>query len=162
MRIRFKGSADLNNYGLAVNKKRDGKEAFLDLTVGVEEESASEEFGERFRRTFFSSMRSDQNGVDWGIDSSKPNKKKFTCERHLVNVNGHEIKVRPKLLSVVPVEEAPRVLANIRIPIPHDKWQFIKALHENMEAVAEISIEPENADVEEHVAKQQELGMPGA
>jgi len=160
MRIQFTGSADLNNYGLAVNKKRDGKEAFLDLTVGVDQDKAKDEFGETFLKSFFSSMDTDQEGVSWGLETMKPKKKKFICERHVITINGHEIRVHPKLTGVTPVEETPRVLASIRVPVPSDKWKFIKALHENMEAVAEIHIEPENGDVEEEIAKQQEMGLP--
>lgn len=158
MRINYKGSADLNKYELAVNNSRDGKTAVLHFTVGVDQEDAEKQFGERFK-AFFSPMEENQEGVVWPIGKMKPNKKKFTCEKHAILINEHRIEVHPELTSVEPVEETPRVWANIKIPIDVKEQKFVKRLHENMEATADVEIFPLNEDLEETIDKQQNLRL---
>lgn len=132
MRISAKTKANVLEVNVKGNKNLDGKEAYVDFAVAIEQRFAYD-FGEDFETIAFSTMR--QRAVDNDgsikfvhlLDSIKPGKR-ATYEPHAVNVDCSEFFSTPEILKITPVDGSDCVIARIRVPIESSQKHLIQDL----------------------------------
>jgi len=136
--MKWKGtfSADVIGFRIKRNGAHDGKDAELDLEIGVKEDGAESKFGEDFVALAFATKRvikaypSDKEAVDaigFLADKIRPGHR-VVFERHNVEVDGHDIIGQPELLSIETVDGEARVIARVRLQVDVSKKSAVNAL----------------------------------
>lgn len=122
MKIQGKMSADVVGITIKRNKSHDGKEAHLDLEVGIDAETCAETWGDDLRTLAFSGMRieSDEDGEDGYrhlMDTIKPGSR-VVYEHHEVKIHGAgKIRCQPQLLRISTIDGKPSGVVRLRLDI---------------------------------------------
>ena len=141
MNIRITGSmtAAVRKLEIKANKSNDGREAAVDLEIGVDHEDSPKSWGENFTELAFSSMRKRTVGVgdqakeviEHLQDKITPSDK-CTCELHRLAIGDEVLELQPELVSITTVDGVARVVAKLRLPIPIGKTALIDAFGEKV------------------------------
>jgi len=152
MKIILKTAADIVGFQIKRNKTHDGREASVDLDIGVKREDASK-FGEEFEALAFATMRVMENDKDGGnsfsflVDSIKPGHR-VVYEQHRIKIAGQNISEQPELLGIRTVDGEARVVVRVRIPIGVDKAALISELATKVGQTIKVEFEPQQAGFE--------------
>lgn len=147
MKCKGKFNADVVNFHVKTNKANDGREASVDIEIGLKQEEAKKKFGDDFESLAFSTMRV-MEGEDGGdtfrflVDSVKPGSA-VVFERHRVAVDDEEIECQPELLSIKPVEGEAKVVAKIRLSVDVGKKALLNKLCGSVGQVVKIAFNPQ-------------------
>lgn len=130
----MKCRADVIKFELKRNNSNDGTTAAVDIGIGVDRKQAEQQFGKALEVLAFSTMqkiapgsgkppkkgeKATGPGAEQTIylqDLIKPNKR-VKPEKHVIDIEGHQIEVTPELFGVRPIEGAERAVVILRIPI---------------------------------------------
>jgi hypothetical protein len=152
MKLKLKTPADIVGFNIKRNKSHDGREAVVDLEIGVKQDDASK-WGEEFKALAFATMRVMENEKDGGnsvaflVDSIKPGHR-VVFERHTVNIAGQKINEQPEMMSIRTVDGEARVVARIRLPIAVEKAALIGELVTKVGQTVRVEFEPEQVQFE--------------
>lgn len=152
MKLKFKTPADLVAFAIKRNKAHDGREATVDLDIGVKQEDAGK-WGDDFESLAFATMRVMEDEKDGGnsvaflVDSIKPGHR-VVFERHTVNIAGQKINEQPELLSIRTVDGEARVVARVRLPISVDKQILLNELVSKVGQTIKVEFEPAQGQFE--------------
>jgi len=149
MKIQGKFPADVVGFCIKRNQAHDGREAFVDIEVGVERQEAAARFGEEFETLAFATLfvREDEDGSKsetFLVDTIKPNKR-VVFERHVIELEKKRIETQPELLSISTVDGYPKVVAKIRLPIDVSKADLINDLVQKVGKTISTEFNPEQA-----------------
>lgn len=151
MIIRAKVSGDLADLHIKRNRKHDGKEATIDLEIGIRQQEAAN-WGVDFNDLAFSSMcERTQDGVTTLVhlqDTIKPNTQ-VVYERHVILIDGQKVKEQPKLLSMKTVEGEAKVIATVRVPVSVTQKKLLASLMDKVNSMVSLEFEPEQEQVPE-------------
>lgn len=136
--MNWKGTfnADVVGFRIKRNAAHDGKEAELDIEIGVKEDDAEKKFGEDFAKLAFATKRvieadpadpESTDAIGYLVDKIKPGRR-YVLEQHLIQIGEHDITCQPELLSIEPVDGEARVVAKVRIPVDVSKKSVINSL----------------------------------
>ena len=141
MQIKGTLTGDITKKNVVANKTRDGKTLQAEVDIALTENQATKAVGPVFAKDAFASLRdvvtSQYNGdaterlFAWG--EMKPTRK-IVCQQHRVTFTGdvfkdNKIELQPKLLKVLTVENAEKIILRIRLSIPTDR----RRLSQNIE-----------------------------
>jgi hypothetical protein len=152
MKLKLKTPADIVGFTIRRNKSHDGREAAVDLEIGVKQDDASK-WGEDFKALAFATMRVMEHEKDGGnsvaflVDSIKPGHR-VVFERHTVNIAGQKINEQPELLSIRTVDGEARVVARIRLPVAAEKAALISELVTKVSQTVRVEFEPQQGQFE--------------
>lgn len=152
MRIQAKCSADIVGFSIKRNQTHDGKEGFVDIEVGVDRQDASDQFGHDFDALAFATMMmvNDNEGAGEKIvflqDTIKPGSR-VMFDRHIIEIDGHEIRDIPVLTGIKTIDGAERVIAKIRIPVEVTKKGLVSALTQSVGKVVTAEFNPEQLTI---------------
>jgi hypothetical protein len=145
MRIKTKTSADVVGLNIKRNQKHDGKEAHLDIEVGVKQENAKK-FGADFGDLAFSSMRERTEESETKIvhlqDNIKPGSR-VVYERHEILIDDNKLNEQPELLSIRTVDGEARVIAKYRVPVATTQKGLLTKLMGKVGGVVTVEFNPE-------------------
>lgn len=146
MRIEAKTSADIVAINVKRNNSHDGKEAFVDLEIGIKEGEAPN-FGKDFADLAFSGMREEvtEEGaakITHLQDSIKPGSR-VVYERHVIVLDGNKLKEQPELLNLKTVDGDAKVVAKVRVPVATTQTDLITSLMGKVGNVVAIEFNPE-------------------
>ena len=122
MELSGKMTADVVSVGIRRNQSQDGKTAYVDLEVGVDQDGAEKRFGPEFAKLAFSTLevREDATGAkgfNFLQDKIKPNDR-LVLGRHRIEIADEVWNEQPELRGITTCDGSPRVIADIRIPLP--------------------------------------------
>lgn len=133
---------------MKANKSHDGREAWVDLEIGVKQEEAEKKFGEAFAILAFSTMRvqeaqgeDETDGIVFLQDAIKPGRV-MVAELHNVDIEGNQCTVQPELLRIRTVKGEARVVAMIRVPIDVSKASLINAMTKQVGKSVRVEFDP--------------------
>lgn len=120
--IKGKMSADVTAIGVKRNQAQDGRTAYCDLEIMVTQEDAESRFGPEFAKLAFSTLevREDPTGAkcfSFLQDTIKPNDR-LVLSRHRIEIADAVLGEQPELRAIKTCDGSPRVVAEIRIPVP--------------------------------------------
>lgn len=133
MKLKGTFSVDIRRFEIKSDSSNTGKEALVDIEIGLKQEEAEKKIGEDFVALAFSTMRVQENdegedGYHHLVDSIKPGRN-CILEQHRITIDDQpEFVAQPELLRIKPVDGEPKVTALIRIPIDVSKAAVINAL----------------------------------
>jgi len=124
MKLKGKTKVRIKGYSKSETpkKKGDGLTASVAVQVVVTEAKAKSMFGDRFARFAFSDTYVDVEGEDGSetvvhaFASKKPSGD-FKPEKHEVELDDVSVVVKPKITGVYPVEDAPKVMVAMTLPV---------------------------------------------
>jgi len=148
VKIQAKTSCDITAFLVKRNKSHDGKEGHVDIEIGVKQKDAADQFGADFEALAFATMQT-VTGIEDGEkkivflqDTIKPGRR-VMFERHVIQLDGEEIKEQPELLSIKTVDGDAKVIAAIRIPIETARKKLVSSLTQKVGEVVGVEFNPE-------------------
>jgi hypothetical protein len=167
MKLSSKFTGDIVGVTIKRNKSQDGRDAFVDFDIGIDQAVAKEKWGDDFASLAFSTMRviapdpdgddeEEGNHIGFLVDSVKPNKK-FVFERHQVELEEERFECQPELLVIHMVDGAARVNARLRLPIDVGQTKLLSRLCEKVGKTVNVTFNPKQAGFEFAKAKPEAL-----
>ncbi len=160
MNIETKTSADVVALTIKSNTQNDGKEAYVDVEIGVDQPEATAKFGEEFEGLAFSSMRLHDTGEETKVihlqDTIKPGKR-VVLEKHVIDFNGTVVKALPQLLSIRTIDGADRVVAKVRVPLDVGT-KLVTELTELVGKMVDMEFSPQQQVLDLDAARPQAVG----
>lgn len=148
MDIKGKMKADIVGFAIKRNKAHDGREAIVDIDIGVSQEHAASRFGDEFSLLAFGTMRvfpaqtdDDEDTVGFYQDVIKPNHR-LVCAKHEIDLDGHRLTEQPKLIGIRTTEGKPYVIARLRIPVDVTN-ELITKLAQSVGKTVDVEFEPQ-------------------
>lgn len=147
MNINGKAKADLVKIQIKSNESNDGKEAFVDLEIGVDRAAGERIFGESFVKLAFGGFveERDEDETPRTVclhSKIKPRKKSFVCSMHKIEIGGYSVTAQPELLSVEPIDGSEQVVAVVRITLGVDALAAASKLVQSVGEVVSVSFDP--------------------
>lgn len=163
MHISAKVQGDLADLHIKRNQKHDGKEATVDIEIGIKQDE-SDNWGEDFHDLAFASMceRVSDDGAATLVhlqDTIKPNKR-VVYERHKMTIDGSVVRAQPELLALKTVEGEAKVVAKFRVPISTNAKELLGKLMDKVNTVIKVEFEVEQPDLGMPAETQGSLNLP--
>jgi hypothetical protein len=154
MKISGKFHADIVGFTIKRNQAHDGREGFITLEMGIEQEEAEKKLGADFESLAFSTMRiveaqteDDTDQIAYMQDTIKPGKR-WVFERHLIDIDGKfKLDDQPEMLSIRPVDGSRKVIVRIRIGVDMRKASFVTFFGQHVGETAKIEFNPQQGEL---------------
>lgn len=153
MKISGKHNADLVGFSIKRNKSHDGREAFIDLDIGVTEDEAASKFGEDFKLLAFGTMRvieadvgdnDDVDSIGFLQDDIKPGKR-VVFEKQRVSLLEDVFEEQPELLKIRTVDGTRKAVARFRVPVDVGRATLITQLAQKIGQTVSVEFDPVQA-----------------
>jgi hypothetical protein len=149
MKLHLKTSGDVKQFIIKRNNEANGREALVDIDLGVKKENA-DNWGPDFLALAFSTMRvmepaeddeDSGNTIGYLVDTIKPGKR-LVVENHEIEIDGYKFKTQPELKNIKTIDGVEAVVVCMRIPIAIDNKELLDLLTSKVGSIVKIEFSP--------------------
>ncbi len=166
MKITGTVAADIRKLEIKSDNTNTGKEALVELDVGLTEQQARDKIGEDFVALAFSTMRVRENdegeqGFHHLVDSITPGKN-CVMEVHRIKFGEREISKQPEVTKIKPVDKEAKVVARIRVPIDTASTELLSELMQQVGQTVDVVFNPAQGELDFQAARRNGNGNGNA